>query len=59
MRDAWFPAQESQSVVGRVVEIEKVHPAKSREAGRAVNIYVPVMESKVRELTRPTLVTIF
>src|SRR5262245_14141812 len=43
----WFPAAESNAVVGRVVEIEKPHAAKSREAGYPVNIMVPVMETKV------------
>lgn len=47
MQDVWFPARESQSVVGRVVEVEKVHPALSREAKKAVYIMVPVMASKV------------
>src|SRR5262245_47737693 len=43
----WFPARESNAVVGRVVEIEKPHAQKSRDAGYAVNILVPVMETKV------------
>ena len=43
----WFPAVESHNVVGRVVEHEKVHPAKSRERGEAVYVMVPVMEAKV------------
>lgn len=43
----WFPAVESQNVVGRVVEHEKVHPAMSRERGEPVKIMVPVMEAKV------------
>jgi hypothetical protein len=47
MRDVWFPAKESQSVVGRVAEVEKLHPAKSRAAQKPVYIIVPVMESKV------------
>ena len=47
MREVWFPARESQSVVGRVIEIEKLHAAKSREAQKPVYIIVPVMESKV------------
>jgi hypothetical protein len=47
MRDVWFPAKESQAVVGRVTEVEKLHPAKSRVAQKPVYIMVPVMESKV------------
>lgn len=47
MQDVWFPARESQSVVGRVVEVEKIHPAKSREAQKPVHLMVPVMASKV------------
>ncbi len=47
MPEIWFPAVESQSVVGRVVEIEKPHQAKSREAKKPVYIMVPAMEHKV------------
>ena len=47
MPEVWFPAAESQRVVGRIVEIEKVHGARSREEKRTVNILVPVMASKV------------
>lgn len=47
MRQEWFPAAESQAVVGRVVDVEKIHPAMSREKGQAVYIMVPVMEAKV------------
>ena len=43
----WFPQKGSQSVVGRIVEIEKLHAALSREAQRPVNIMVPCMEMKV------------
>jgi hypothetical protein len=43
----WFPALDSQQVVGRVIEVEKEHPAKSRELGRSVKIWVPYMASKV------------
>lgn len=45
--EKWFPQKGSQSVVGRVVEIEKLHAAQSREAKRPVNILVPAMEMKV------------
>jgi hypothetical protein len=43
----WFPAMDSQQVVGRVIEVEKEHAGKSREAGRSVKIMVPVMATKV------------
>jgi hypothetical protein len=43
----WFPALDSQQVVGRVTEVEKEHAAKSREAGRSVKIMVPVLAAKV------------
>lgn len=43
----WFRAVDSQNVMGRVVEIDKVHAAKSREAGREITFKQPVMESKV------------
>jgi len=46
-REVWFPALESQSVVGRVVELEKPHPAKSREAQKPINVVVPCMLHKV------------
>lgn len=46
-QEVWFPALDSQSVVGRVVELEKPHPAKSREAQRPINVLVPVMLHKV------------
>jgi len=47
MNELWFPAIESQSVVGRFIEVEVVHPAKSREEGREVRIIRPALESKV------------
>lgn len=47
MRDVWFPARESQSVVGRIADVEKLHAAKSREAKRPVFIMVPMMHAKV------------
>lgn len=47
MPDRWYPAVESQAVVGRVIEMEFLHPAKSREAGQEVYIMVPVLESKI------------
>jgi hypothetical protein len=46
-RETWFPALDSQSVVGRVVEIEKPHGAKTREAGKPVHIIVPAMLHRV------------
>jgi len=45
--EGWFPSKESQRVVGRVIEIEKVHGARSREEKRVVTIIVPAMASKV------------
>jgi hypothetical protein len=47
MRQEWFPAVDSPAVVGRVVDIEKPHSAKSREAGYQVYVTVPAMEMKV------------
>jgi len=46
-QQVWFPAVDSQQVVGRVVEIEKEHQARSREAKRPVKIVVPAMLHKV------------
>ena len=43
----WFRAVDSQNVMGRVVEVDKVHAAQSREAGREITFKQPVMESKV------------
>jgi hypothetical protein len=43
----WYPAVESQAVIGRVIEVETLHPARSREAGKHVYYMAPVMESKV------------
>lgn len=43
----WFPALDSQNVVGQVQEAEKEHPGKSREVGRSVKIWVPIMAAKV------------
>ncbi len=43
----WFRAVDSQNVMGRVVEVDKVHAAQSREAGREVTFKQPMMESKV------------
>jgi len=43
----WFPAVDSPVVVGRVVEIEKPHTLKSKEAGEQVYVMVPAMEHKV------------
>jgi len=43
----WFPQKGSQGVVGRIVEIPKLHAAKSREAQRPVTIMVPAMQTKV------------
>lgn len=45
--DKWFPQKGSQAVVGRIVEVEKLHPAKSREANRPINVLVPCIETKV------------
>ena len=45
--DKWFPQKGSQAVVGRIVEVEKLHPAKSREAQRPVSVLVPCVETKV------------
>lgn len=45
--DKWFPQKGSQNVVGRVVELKKVHAARSREEQREVIILVPAMEHKV------------
>lgn len=46
-REVWFPALDSQSVVGRVVEIEKPHAGKTREAGKPIHVIVPVVLHKV------------
>jgi hypothetical protein len=46
-RDQWYPARESQAVVGRIIELEYLHAGKSREAGKPVTIMTPVLESKV------------
>lgn len=43
----WFRAVDSQNVMGRVVEVDKVHAAESRQAGREITFKQPVMESKV------------
>lgn len=43
----WFRAVDSQNVMGRVVEVDKIHAAQSREAGREVTFKQPVMESRV------------
>jgi uncharacterized protein YjiS (DUF1127 family) len=43
----WFRAVDSQNVMGRVVEVDKVHAAQSREARREITFKQPVMESKV------------
>jgi hypothetical protein len=45
--DRWFPQKGTAGVVGRVVEIEKPHPAKSREANRPINVMVPALQTKV------------
>ncbi len=45
--DLWFPARESTSVVGRVVDAEYDDIGASKKAGRAVKAYRPVMQSKV------------
>ena len=47
MSELWFPSREWGNVVGKVMEVEKEHPGKSRELGRSVKIMVPVMASKV------------
>jgi len=47
MHDKWFPATDSQQVVGRVIEVPKVHPKMSKEEGREVTFLVPVMEARV------------
>ncbi len=43
----WFPAVESQQVVGRVIEVDKPWTAGSIEAKRQMYRKVPVLESKV------------
>lgn len=47
MREHWFPAKESQQVVGKIEDAEKLHAKESREAGRPVYIMVPTLYSKV------------
>ena len=43
----WKKSSESHQVVGRVVEVDKVHWAESKAAGHEVTRRVPVMETKV------------
>lgn len=46
--ERWFPAPATNAqVMGRFVDIEKVDPVASREAGRPVPKRVPALQSKV------------
>ena len=46
MRETWFPAKESDVVVGRFVEVEAVDSAASRERGEEILRIKPVLQSK-------------
>lgn len=45
--DRWFPQKGAPGVVGRVVEMEKPHPAKSRDENRPVHIMVAALQTRV------------
>lgn len=45
--DAWFPAIESNNVLGRFVDIEKEDTAASEKAGHKITVMRPLLQAKV------------